>query len=67
MKGFNMRGEVLAVFEVEFLLAAFFRWTSGVEALAAGVAQDFRAELLIDQETGVRNGTPCSTAALNPS
>jgi hypothetical protein len=46
-----MTGEVFAVLEVEFLLAASLgRHTCDV-ALIGGVAEDRRAELLIDEDS----------------
>src|SRR6266478_2001892 len=45
-------GEVLAVLEVEFLLAAFLRWTSRRVIGGPSIAKNGSAKLLIDEDAG---------------
>ncbi len=47
-----MFGEVLAVLEVEFLLAAFLRWTSRRVIGGSSIAKNGSAKLLIDEDAG---------------
>ena len=49
---FDVAGEVRAVLEIELVLAALLRRASGDKSLLAGVAENGRAELLIDQDAG---------------
>jgi hypothetical protein len=56
MEGCNVRGEVVAVLEVEFLLATFFGGASGVVTARRGIVQDGCSKLLVDQKAGIIRG-----------
>ena len=53
---FDVGGEVVAVFEVEFVLAALLGGAGGGETLGGGVAKDGDAELLVDEDAGLGFG-----------
>ena len=53
MKRFDVRGKLVAILEIELLLAALLGGTRGVESVRRGIAQDGSPELLIDQNAGV--------------
>src|SRR5262249_51222944 len=48
-----MTREILAIFELEFFLAALLCRAGSDDALGLGIAQDSGAELLIDQDAGL--------------
>ena len=48
----NMYCEVVAVLEVELVLAALFRWAGGHITLRLRITQDRDAELLVDKNSG---------------
>ena len=52
MKGLDVLGEILAVFEVELLLPALFGGAGCRITLRRGIAQDGGAELLVHQNAG---------------
>jgi hypothetical protein len=60
-------GVAVAVFELELLLAALLGGGAGDQAVLARVAQDGVAELLVDQDTRRRRGTPLVSASFSPS
>ena len=53
MKLLDMLREVLAIFEIEFILSAFFYGTGEVKSSASRVAQNGRAKLFIYQDAGL--------------
>ena len=53
VKGFDMRGEIFAVFEIEFFLPALFRGAGELMPCLRGIAKNGRAELLVDQNAGL--------------
>jgi hypothetical protein len=53
MEGFDMRCEVLAVFEVELVLRALFSRAAGDVAGRSRVAQNRSAKLLVYQDAGL--------------
>ena len=50
---FDVAREILAIFEIEFVLPAFLRRASGGDVLGGGVAQNGGAELLVHQDAGL--------------
>ncbi len=63
----DVASEILAIFEVEFFLAAFLSPTGGGKASGLGIPQDRRAELLIQQNPPFSLGAPPAIAAMKPS
>ena len=62
-----MVAEVVAVLEVELVLAALLGRAGGDQPAGARVAQDRRAELLVDEDAGGSSfGTPLAQRRLQP-
>src|SRR5579872_6853409 len=52
LEGFDMLAEFVAVFKIEFVLAALFGGAGGEITGRGGIAEDRRSELLIDENAG---------------
>ena len=48
-----MAGEILAIFEVELVLAALFRRAGGGDIVGSCIAQNGGAKLLVHQDAGL--------------
>jgi hypothetical protein len=67
VKGFNMLLEIFAVFEVEFILTTLLHWETGDVSVFNCVAENRRAELLVNQNSGLVSGNAGMDAVMKAS